>query len=121
MKISSLIWVALAGGLLTWIAIRSGPVDYEPLSLDSPPIEVPVRLASSPGPGQRLRVFDVDGMCCNGCAAKLAGRLDDLDQVSEAAVDVQGSTVSIIVGEDYPVADLLTLLNRDKYTASARP
>ena len=68
-----------------------------------------------------VRVFDVQGMCCNGCAGKLAGGLGELSEVTETAVDVQGGTVSVIVEAAYAVDGLLTRLNVDKYTASLRP
>lgn len=121
MKIHSLIWVALAGGLLTWIAVQNPGGDYEPLSIDDVPEEVAVHLTGEAGPDDLVRVFDVDGMCCNGCASTLASSLGGLSQVSEAAVDVSQATVSVIVEAAYPVEGLLALLNTGKYSASARP
>lgn len=121
MKIPNLLWLVLAGGLLTWVAVRSPQPDFEPLSAETSPTEIPTRLSGTPAAGHVVRVFDVDGMCCNGCAGKLATRLDELGAVDETAVDVKAGVVSVIVEEGVPVGDLLALLNVDKYSATARP
>lgn len=121
MKLPTFAWVVLAGGILTWIAVRSTPPAYTPLDLEAPPEEISTRLTGEVGPADTVRVFDVKGMCCNGCASKLADRLSELDEVRESAVDVLGEEVSVIVDAGYPVDGLLTVLNTEKYTATLKP
>ena len=121
MKISPLVWVVLAGALLAWIAIRSPERDYQPLDPETElSTGVPARLSGVVPAGFVVRDFDVDGMCCNGCAGKLAGRLGEVEGVNETAVDVELGRVSVVAAESLAVEGLLALLNVEKYSASLR-
>lgn len=120
MKIPPIVWVLAAGSVLAWIAIQSPTRDYKPLDLEEAPIEVPARLSGVVPAGSLVRAFDVEGMCCNGCAGKLATRLADVEGVGETAVDVKAGRVSVVAHEEVAIDDLLGLLNVDKYSASLR-
>ena len=71
--------------------------------------------------GEVVRVFDVEGMCCGGCAPKVFKALTAQPGVRAAAVDFDSHTARAIVPADADVAALERALTFDDYVAKARP
>jgi len=82
---------------------------------------IPTALLSQPGEGEVVRVFDVEGMCCGGCAPKVFKALTAQAGVRAAAVDYDTHTARAIVPADADVAELERALTFDDYVAKARP
>ena len=83
MKSLLLLCLTAAGTTLGYVAMRAPDRTYEP----PVPVAVPVVLTEDPPSDCRVVQIEVDGMCCDGCAAKLHGVLTSVDLVREAAVD----------------------------------
>ena len=82
MKILSLLVLSSAGVWLGYVALHAPQPDYTP-----PTLRVPMRIEAEAEPGQTMRAFDVEGMCCDSCTHKLYRSLLAVEGVSEAAVD----------------------------------
>lgn len=120
MKVSTLI-LFLAGAVLAWIAFtsegRQGPTAAGKLPLDAP---IPTRLSGTIPAGYVERVFDVEGMCCNGCPRGLYEKVIGVEGVAEAAASYDTQTVSAVVPEDFAVDALTSVLQSAKYSATLR-
>ena len=122
MKVLIALLLLVAASATAWIlATTSGPSYVAP---SEPPLAyapAPTVLITDPGPGEALREFDVEGMCCTGCTGKLKAALDDFPGVRAAAVSFESSSASVIADAKIPPADLAARLCFDKYTASPKP
>ena len=81
----------------------------------------PIALTSKPAAGECVRVLDVTGMCCGGCAPKVRSALTAVPGVREAVVDLNTKTASVIVPETLAIAKLEAAATFDEYSAKARP
>ncbi len=115
MKILSLLVLSSAGAWLGYVALHAPEPDYTP-----PTLRVPVRIETEAEPGQTMRAFEVEGMCCESCTHKLYRSLLAVEGVSEAAVDFESARAWALARVEVPVARLLTALHFDKYSASVR-
>lgn len=120
MKVSTAL-LLIAGAVLGWIAYssegRSEAAETAALAMDDP---VPVQLSGEVPAGYVTRVFDVDGMCCNGCPRGLYEKVLGVDGVAEAAASFDEGTVSAVVPEELPVEALTAVLQSAKYTPTLR-
>ncbi len=120
MKISTAL-LLLSGGVLAWVAFasepRTEPTRAAGLADDMP---VPVELAEAIPPGHVARVFDIEGMCCQGCPRELYKKVAFLDGVVAAAASFDQRTISAIVPSELPVSTLTEALDSAKYTATLR-
>jgi len=115
--------VLLAGAVLGTIALRAKERSYVvPRAEEASPIPIalPIELTSDVPPGLALRVFDVEGICCQGCSGKLHGALLAVEGVRAAAVDPTTKQVSALVQSEVDPGELERALTFDKYTAKAR-
>jgi copper chaperone CopZ len=118
MKLSILLLV-LAGAVLAWIALRAQTPTYVPPVLaNEAPAEVPLAIISAIPAGHVVHSFDVVGMCCNGCTAKLYQALLDVPDVKQAAVSFDHARAQALVPSDMQVDVLVQALAFDKYTAT---
>ena len=111
------ILLLLAGVVLGWIALAT---DSPTFGQDRPveiPDVVPASLTRAVPVGHVVRTFDVDGICCEGCAGKLFVAADELDGVVECAVDPRRKQVDMVVPTSLDVAALEEALTFDKYSA----
>ena len=120
MKLLATILVLVSGAVLGVIALRAPEPSYVPLDRDLPPERVPVELSGEVDDGCVVRVFDVEGICCEGCGAKLYQALAGVDGVREIAVDTVLRTASAVVPEELEPALLEGVLTTDKYVARLR-
>ena len=118
-----LLWI----GLLTaaalgaaYFAVHAKGPSFEPPVVEDTPY-VPTRLPREAGPGERIAVLHVEGMCCAGCTSKLYSALSAVEGVTAACVDFDTRTASAIVGENASGEELAHALTFDKYTASVTP
>lgn len=109
---------ALAGTV--YIVVRAKAPTYTPPALVKPET-LPTVLQSQPAPGEVVRVFDVEGMCCGGCAPKVYRALAAAPGVREAAVDFDTNTARAIVASEVEAAALEKAMTFDDYVAKARP
>ncbi len=120
MKVFTVI-VLIAGAVLAWIAFSSAeqaePTRAAGLALDAP---VPGHLTAEIPAGYVARVFDIEGMCCNGCPRGLYEKVIGVEGVLAAAANFDEATVAAVVPADLPVAKLLSVLDSAKYTATPR-
>jgi len=118
-----LVLAILAAGILAaFIALRAPAPSYvapeeSGAAAFSP---APEKLRRAAAPGEAVRVFEVQGMCCEGCTGKLFASLTAVPGVRDAAVDLDAGTASVLAGEAVDVAALERALSFDKYTASLR-
>ncbi len=120
MKPGIVLLIAAALGGTAYIALRTEAPTYVPPSVVKP-ATLPTVLTSQPEAGEVVRVFDVEGMCCNGCAPKVHKALAEAPGVREAVVDFDTQTARAIVKADADVASLEKAMTFDDYTAKARP
>jgi copper chaperone CopZ len=109
--------LVIAALATAWIVIGSEGPHREAAAKTVAPSE----LAEAPAPGEAVRVFDVEGMCCFGCTDKLHAAVLKVPGVREAAVDFEAGTVSARTADSVGSDVLEAALNFDKYTAKARP
>ncbi len=111
----------LAGAAAAWLwATRSGPT-YVPAKAEPTAFApAPPALTATPGPGERVEVLDVEGMCCKGCTGKLYARLMETQGVRCAAVDLEGKTASVVVTQGTGSDALARALTFEEYSAQAR-
>jgi copper chaperone CopZ len=109
--------LVVAAVATAWIVLGSEGPHREAAAKEVAPRE----LSSEPGPGEVVRVIEVEGMCCFGCTDKLHAAALAVPGVREAAVDFESGTVSALAAETVAPDALETALNFDKYTAKARP
>ena len=109
------------GVVLAVIALRAPAQSYVPLDPDLPPEQVPLKLSGNVDDGCVVHVFDVEGICCEGCSAKLYEALAKVDGVREIAVDTVLKTASVVVLQELEPARLEAVLTTDKYVARLRP
>jgi len=113
MKPLLLLFVTVAGSALGYIAMRAPEPNYAP----PVPVAVPVVLTEDPPSDCRVVQIEVDGMCCDGCAAKLYGVLTSVAAVREASVDFILGRAEVVVPSDYDSEPLIAALNFEKYEA----
>lgn len=111
--------IAALGGT-AYVALRVKPPTYTPPTVTTPEA-LPSALVSQPAEGEVVRVFDVEGMCCGGCAPKIYKALAAAPGVREAAVDFETNTARAIVASATDVATLERALTFEDYAAKARP
>ena len=80
---------------------------------------VPYELQGEVPADRVVRSFEVEGMCCAGCAKKLHGAVSALDGVGEVAVDSVKGMAFVVVPPDFEVAELREALTFDKYVATS--
>lgn len=80
---------------------------------------IPTVLASTPAAGEVVREFDVEGMCCGGCAPKIYAAISKAPGVREAAVVLGKATV--ITKSDVDVSALEQAMTFDDYVAHVKP
>lgn len=123
-KILPLTGLVAVGAVLGYIAYRTPEPDYTPPAarqVQAQESAVPTALSGEVPDGMLVRTFDVEGMCCSGCTAKLHAALVALPDVNEAAVSFEAGQAQAVVPETTDAALLVEALNFDKYTASLRP
>jgi copper chaperone CopZ len=111
------ILVLLAALVLGWVALATDTPTYGSEPVREAPETVPVALSHDVPEGHVVRSFDVDGICCAGCAGKLFVAVDDVAGVFETAVDPERKRVDAVVPESFDVAVLEAALTFDKYSA----
>jgi copper chaperone CopZ len=109
----------VAGAALGTIAVRAKERSYV-VPTRPAPSAVPHALSGEVPPGCTVRRFDVEGMCCQGCAAKLHGALLALEGVREAALDSLAGTVEVVATAELADERLLAALTFDKYRAAKK-
>jgi len=117
MRFLPLVLVLVAGAALAWIALRAPAPTYEAPPRKQATATVPIAIATTPAAGFAIRAYAVDGMCCEGCAAKLHVALTAVDGVQEAAVDVLTGRAQVLVPESASDEPILSALRFEKYTA----
>ncbi len=120
MKPGIVLLLAVALGATTYVALRAKSPTYTAPEIVAPKA-LPSVLLSQPAEGEVVRVFDVEGMCCGGCAPKIYAALSGASGVREAAVDFESGTARAIVKSDVEVAALERALTFEDYVAKARP
>ena len=110
--------IVVAGAGAVFVALNARKPTYTRPQAEAQ-ATIPMALASQPALDERVRVFDVDGMCCGGCRPKVYEALVKLSGVREAAVEV--GRAFAIVKEDVDVASIEKALTFDDYVAHARP
>jgi copper chaperone CopZ len=118
MKYLGLLLLLAAGGALGWLGLRADAPDYV---APRPAESVPVALTGEVPAGFAVRTFDVSGMCCTGCSAKLYAAVTRVEGVRAAAVDPAVGTAQVMVPANAPLAPLAAALTFDVYTAEVRP
>lgn len=113
MKTLLLLLLASTGGVLGYVAFRAPEQSYEPPE----PIVIPVVLTEDPPGDCRVVQIEVDGMCCDGCAAKLHKVLTADASVRDAAIDFILGRAEVVVPSDYDSGPLVASLNFGKYEA----
>jgi len=120
MKPGFVLLLAVALGATIYVALRAEPPSYSAPTIAAPK-SLPTTLSDQPAAGEVVRVFDVEGMCCGGCAPKIHKALSAAAGVREAAVDFKAGTASAIVKAEVDVAALERALTFEDYAAKARP
>jgi len=118
-----LLWIGLLAAAAlgaAYFAVQAKGPSYEPPVIEETPY-VPTRLPRAAGPGERIAVLHVEGMCCGGCTGKLYRALSAVHGVTAACVDFDTGTASAIVGENASGDELAHALTFDKYSASVTP
>lgn len=124
MRLVPVLLLVAAGGVCAWIAFRAPEPDYVPPSAPGAvqaAASVPSALPEEVPEGMAVRTLDVEGMCCNGCTAKLHAALVALPDVSAAAVSFETGRAQALVPADADPAELVDALCFDKYAARLRP
>jgi copper chaperone CopZ len=117
MKYLGLLLLACSGGILLWIALVVGAPTYlAPRTAET----VPVVLTGEVPNGFIVRRLSIDGMCCQGCAAKLHALLIQVEGVREVAVDALTGEASVVVPAGTEVALLEQAVTFEDYTAEAQ-
>jgi copper chaperone CopZ len=118
MKPAGPIIVLLAGLVCAWIALTVEEPTYSaPATADYEGL-VPVAIAGEVPEGCVVRSFDIDGICCEGCAGKLFVAMTELDGVRQAAVDTVLKRAEAVVPAEFDVATLQGALTFGKYSAT---
>jgi copper chaperone CopZ len=120
MKPGIVLLLAAALGGVTYVALRTEAPTYTPPTIVAPDA-LPTALLEEPQAGEVVRVFDVEGMCCGGCAPKIYKALAAAPGVRAAAVDFDSATARAIVKADVDVASLESSMTFDDYVAKSRP
>lgn len=120
MKPGIVLLLAVALGGVAYVALRAKAPTYTPPTI-APPDALPSALLEAPQAGEVVRVFDVEGMCCGGCAPKIYKALAAAPGVRAAAVDFDTATARAIVKADVDVASLERSMTFDDYVAKSRP
>jgi len=106
--------VLVAGLVLGVVAWRAKPRDYVP---PSAPGSVPLRLEGEPPDGCEVRVFEVEGVCCSGCAAPLHEALSAIEGVRKLALDPATRRVEVLVRSEVDNERLAAALTFDEFVA----
>ena len=120
MRILPFLFLATAGAILAWVALKAPEPSYiPPRPEEFDPRHVPVVIVGDIPAGHVVRTFQVEGMCCNGCGGKLFDALKAIPEVTKAAVDFESKTATALVPEDLDTAVLASALSFDKYSVVA--
>jgi copper chaperone CopZ len=108
----------LAAAALGAVAVRARERTYVvPEHLQ--PATIPFELDGDPPPGCDRRTLHVEGVCCQGCSAKLHGALMAVDGVSAVAVDPLNARVTAFANSELTDEVLERALTFDKYVATS--
>jgi copper chaperone CopZ len=118
MKLIGFALLAAAAGILLWVGVSASRAEYVP---PRAPGEVPRALSGEIPAGYEVQTFEVQGMCCPNCSAKLYQALIAVQGVRAAAVDPTLGQAEALVATGTPSADLAHALTFDKYAATLRP
>ena len=110
--------LAASGGILLWVGLTATRAEYVP---PREPELVPLALTGEVPEGCEVQTFDVDGMCCTNCSAKLYRALVETEGVRAAAVDPSLGRAEVVVPAGTKRAELARVLTFDKYVATAHP
>lgn len=110
-----LLILLVAGVVLAAIALRAPEPTYEA------PRVVPRHLEAAPAAGERLRTFEVAGMCCDGCSGRLYSIALKQPGLSAAAIRVEEGLLEALCAADLDPVELANVLTFDKYTVTPRP
>jgi len=111
--------VALAGLALGLFALRAEEPTYVPPALEPAVVEAaPLAWEGEVPEGASLRTFEVEGMCCDGCAAKLYRRVGDVAGVHGVAIDPILGRAQVVVGDGVEDELVLDAFRFDKYAAA---
>jgi len=122
MKSLGLVLLVAAGAVLGWVAYRTPEPSYVVPELQAAePEQIPLALTRVAQPGDVVRTFDVEGMCCNGCTGKLYRALAEHPSVNAAAVSFEHGTAQVSVAQEFDSTALVDVLTFDKYSAELRP
>src|SRR5262245_10023427 len=116
-NVLALLLLVVCGAVLGTIAVRAKERNYTVPVRDE---AVPFALAGDVPSGFTKVAFDVQGMCCQGCSAKLYAAMLAVDGVSAAAVDPVLARAEALVRTDVAPATVEHALTFDKYTAHLR-
>lgn len=117
MKVASY-FLLLAALVLGLIAVRAP----EPQAAPPVPVvagAVPYEIHGEVPADRVVRTLQVEGMCCEGCAAKLRSALLAVDGVTEAAVDSVLGRAQAVVPKDFAIARLEEALTFDDYRVTS--
>src|SRR5262245_21657905 len=103
MKSLGFLLLAAAGGILLWVGLTASRADYVP---PRAPGEVPLALSGDVPADCEVLTFDVTGMCCTNCSAKLYRALVESEGVRAAAVDPTLGRAEAVVLTGTPADDL---------------
>jgi len=112
-----LVPLLFAGAVLGAIAWKARARDYV---VGAPAGTFPVRLEGEVPDGCEVRVFEVDGICCGGCAAKLHDAVAMVEGVRRLAVDPATKEVQVLVRAEVDPERLTQALTFDEYVAHPR-
>jgi len=118
MKSLGFLLLAASGGILLWVGLNASGADYVP---PRAPDEVPLALTGDVPAGCEVLTFDVTGMCCSNCSAKLYRALVEAEGVHAAAVDPALGRAEAVVLAGTPADDLARRLTFDEYVTTVHP
>jgi copper chaperone CopZ len=118
MKSLGILLLAASGALLLWIGLTASRADYVP---PRAPEAVPLALTGDVPADCEVLTFDVQGMCCTSCSAKLYRVLVETKGVRAAAIDPSLGRAEVVVPAGTPGDELARAMTFDKYVATARP
>lgn len=117
MKVATLL-LLLAALVLGGIALRAPePQAAPPLLIRSD--SVPYELHGAVPPDCVVRTFEVEGMCCDGCAGKLHAAVSGVPGVEQAAVDSVMGRVQVVVPRGLELARIEKALTFDDYRVTS--
>lgn len=122
MKSLPLVFLALAGCLLAWVALRTpDPAPGPGAVVAGDGIAVPTELSGVVPEGFVVRTLAVEGMCADCCPPSVYAALAHVEGVREAAVDMDAGTACAVVPAGLDPGELCEALARHEYPATVLP